>query len=157
MQADPFVDVSISLIPGAVTQAIVVYSMQRPCLFDAGAGGPERAVQRILQDEETGRGSRLYCRFCRHGITATNAAMSVNGGQVHVRTNPAGLTFEFGCFSRAPGCAATGPPTSEHTWFPGHAWQIAVCGGCGEHLGWRFRGEPGFFGLILNRLVSDPD
>lgn len=131
--------------------------MQSPCLFDAGAGGPERAVQRILQEEDTGRGAGLYCRYCRHRITAADAAMAVNGGQVHVRTNPAGIRYEFGCFSRAPGCVAAGTATSEHTWFPGYAWQIALCGGCGEHLGWRFRGDSGFFGLILNRLVSDPD
>jgi hypothetical protein len=124
--------------------------------FDTSSGVPERVVRGAEQDAREGAGRGLFCRLCRHGITRQEAGIAVNGRQVHVRTNPAGITFEFGCYSGAPGCAAVGSPTAEHTWFPGHSWQIAVCGGCGEHLGWRFRGEGGFFGLILSRLVSDP-
>ena len=31
-----------------------------------------------------------------------------------------------------------GEATLAHTWFPGHAWSIGVCAGCGTHLGWAF-------------------
>ena len=27
-----------------------------------------------------------------------------------------------------------GRPSQEHSWFPGYAWTIANCGGCGSHL-----------------------
>uniref|UniRef100_A0A7S3Z5K1 CULT domain-containing protein n=2 Tax=Lotharella globosa TaxID=91324 RepID=A0A7S3Z5K1_9EUKA len=29
-------------------------------------------------------------------------------------------------------------PTTEHTWFPGFAWQMASCAACDSHLGWGF-------------------
>lgn len=125
--------------------------------FDAASGDLERVVRRLRQKEQGDSGERLCCHLCRHGITDRESALAVNGRQVHVRTNPAGVTFEFGCYDQAPGCSAVGTPTTGHSWFPGYAWQLAVCGGCGEHLGWRFRGEGGFFGLILERLVSGMD
>lgn len=42
------------------------------------------------------------------------------------------------------------------TWFPGRAWRIALCRGCGVHLGWSFEKEamPPFFGLVKDRLVA---
>ena len=30
--------------------------------------------------------------------------------------------------------------------------ESVVCGGCGEHLGWRFSGAAPFYGLLLDRL-----
>jgi hypothetical protein len=49
-----------------------------------------------------------------------------------------------------------GEPSEYYPWFPGYAWQIAVCRGCRAHLGWLFRAEGDvFFGLILNRLARD--
>jgi hypothetical protein len=33
------------------------------------------------------------------------------------------------------GCLALqGPPTAEHSWFPGYAWTVACCAVCGTHL-----------------------
>lgn len=97
----------------------------------------------------------LFCKICGTLITYRSLAIAMNGGHVHVFSNPAGLTFEIGCFSRAPGCAITGAPTAEHTWFPGYAWSFALCGGCFNHLGWRYAaGSSGFFGLILAMLTE---
>jgi hypothetical protein len=74
--------------------------------------------------------------------------------QKHIFSNPHGLLFEIGCFSSAPGCLALGQKTSKFTWFPGYAWQIAVCGGCREHMGWLYAGQgTSFFGLRLDQLV----
>jgi hypothetical protein len=101
-----------------------------------------------------GRGARLLCRFCRTPVTDRNQAISIDGGHVHTRSNPAGITFCFGCFREAPGCAATGPATGRHSWFTGCRWQVAVCRACGEHLGWSFRGPAQFFGLILDRMTD---
>jgi hypothetical protein len=125
--------------------------------FDVTTRATDLKPDKADQKEDAGRGGDLRCRACRHGITSRQTAVPVNGRQIHVCTNPSGITFEFGCYSQAPGCAVTGQLTAEHTWFPGYTWQIAQCAGCGTHLGWRFRGDSGFFGLILSRLVSDPD
>ncbi|MEC7397534.1 MAG: hypothetical protein VX639_10340 [Pseudomonadota bacterium] len=40
----------------------------------------------------------------------------------------------------------------EFSWIDGHAWLIAFCEGCGIHLGWRFKGERVFFGLVKPKL-----
>ena len=80
---------------------------------------------------------------------------SVAGQVLHHRTNPAGVAFTFGCFSAAPGAEPVGEATGRHSWFPGYAWRLALCWGCGTHLGWQFEGaEPTFFGLILDRLTT---
>ncbi len=95
----------------------------------------------------------LRCRRCDHAITPASARVSRAGAHAHTRINPGGWVYQLGCFAEAPGCVATGPATTEATWFQGHAWRVALCGACGEHLGWRFEG-PGdsFWGLILERL-----
>ena len=50
-----------------------------------------------------------------------------------------------------------GEPTTEHSWFPPFAWQMANCGGCREHLGWRFRSTASeiFYALIEDRLIEE--
>ncbi len=92
-------------------------------------------------------------------ITALFWRLAVAGSHQHVFANPHGHVFEIGCFTAAPGCAAVGLPTSDFSWFPGMIWQVAVCGACGRHLGWRYvQGDGGvFFGLILDRLRQTPE
>jgi len=99
---------------------------------------------------------RLYCAHCGRPITDQNQRIPVQGGHEHTFTNPHGLVFRIGCFAAAPGCAQTGMLTEEWTWFRGYLWQVALCRGCGNHLGWRYRdyGGEGFYGLILPRLKS---
>lgn len=51
---------------------------------------------------------------------------------------------------------------SSHSWFPGFAWNMAICAVCSEHLGWGFSPWPAnppeaplvasFVGLILTKL-----
>ena len=100
---------------------------------------------------------RLRCVRCRAPITTVSERIDVNGRHIHVYDNPADITFEIGCFRKASGCIAAGRPTTEFTWFAGFAWQIALCRTCGGHLGWSFSsaGKPGFYGLIIDRLVED--
>ena len=110
-----------------------------------------------------GRGRWLCCAHCRARVTPDAARTTVRGDHEHVRTNPHALTFHIGCFSEAPGCRPVGPSSTFWTWFAGYSWQAAACGGCLEHLGWRFRAEgpdeapPVFFGLILDLLVGEED
>ena len=97
----------------------------------------------------------MYCHNCTQLVCFKNEAAGIHGRHEHVCTNPAGVAYRIACYSNAPGCNAIGAPQSEYTWFTGYEWQIAVCVGCGEHLGWMFAGADVFFGLIRERLVED--
>ena len=98
----------------------------------------------------------LLCALCRHPVTHPRERIVRAGAHEHGRINPAGFSFHLACFAAAPGATAMGPATLEHTWFAGYGWRIALCGGCGEQLGWRFEASDGdhFFGLIVVRLVA---
>jgi hypothetical protein len=99
---------------------------------------------------------RLICRACRSPITANEHRIEIEGSHVHLRTNPAGVDFELGCFDEAFGTVTVGPATTEHAWFGGHTWRYCACMYCGEHLGWLFEGEASrFYGLILDRLDEE--
>ena len=95
----------------------------------------------------------LVCAACGRGITWEDQRRDVSGRHEHTRVNPVGIEYHFGCFSDAEGCAVSGERTDEHTWFPGCAWQLAHCRGCGVHLGWFFSGADRFYGLVLDRLA----
>lgn len=119
--------------------------------FNQG-GSAKTAGEQEKREKQNGH---ILCGICLEPVTARRHRISVNGGHQHTFTNPAGVVFEIGCFSDAPGCRTTGIPTKEFTWFPGHGWIYALCAGCGSHLGWYFTsgGGSGFFGLILERLA----
>jgi len=96
----------------------------------------------------------VRCRMCGHLITHGIEAFSINGSHEHVFANPHGLVFETVCYKRAMGCVVTGVPSKEFTWFSGYEWQIALCGGCFSHLGWRFiSSTSSFFCLISHHLI----
>jgi len=102
----------------------------------------------------------ICCRQCGLKITEPAREISVNGSHCHNVANPEGFVYEIGCFHDAEGCAYTGIPTDEFTWFKGFRWQIAICRQCMTHLGWLFiRSSPGSFtgntfnGLILKKLM----
>ena len=116
---------------------------------------PVRAPRR--REAGAGPARHLYCARCRRAITATDERINVNGQHEHACVNPYGLRFHIGCFRAAPGCAAVGGATAEHTWFPGYAWRVAVCAGCNAHLGWTYQAAgDGFYGLIMARLTAAP-
>ncbi len=125
--------------------------------FDALA---EREIESLIEDEveKTEDRSPLICASCGERITSIRERLEMNGTHAHTFTNPHGFTFDIGCFRNAPGCKPFGEATEEWTWFQGYAWRVAVCGGCGAHLGWGYEPAPtdpdarGFFGLILDRL-----
>jgi hypothetical protein len=114
----------------------------------------ERRLSREA-DDALQRERRLFCARCHHAVTHQDQRIAVSGGQEHDFTNPHGFSFRIGCFREASGCVATGERTTEHTWFPGYAWQVAQCERCGIHLGWLFASSAdGFYGLIIERLTS---
>jgi hypothetical protein len=106
------------------------------------------------QDVEK-RKSALCCAQCQHRITEHSAGLELAGGHIHVFTNPGGFVYEIALYEYAD-CVMAGPATTDYTWFPGHAWQMAMCASCHAHLGWRYRkaGSVAFYGLIRERLVE---
>ncbi len=121
----------------------------------------QRDVKSLLEDdvEKTEDRSPLICASCGERITSVKERLEMNGTHAHTFTNPHGFSFDIGCFRSAPGCTPQGQATEAWTWFRGYAWRVAVCGGCGAHLGWGYEPVPadpdsrGFFGLILDRLA----
>jgi hypothetical protein len=120
--------------------------------FERHAGALAPVPDRADAAEKDGQ--KLVCYRCRNPITDVTQHRQVQGSHVHRCTNPAGITYQFACFHTAPGCSASGMPTSEHSWFPGYLWRVAVCRKCGEHLGWAFSGAGAFFGLITDRVIE---
>jgi hypothetical protein len=95
----------------------------------------------------------LRCVECGYRITRQSDRIAINEKHQHVFANPHGYIYQIGCFAQAPGCVIIGEATSFFSWFPGYAWQIALCGQCLTLLGWAFRSqESQFFGLILDKL-----
>lgn len=122
----------------------------------SGEGSDGVTVTALVQrkQQQRVRGTQLCCAACRHLIADTDQRITCNGSHRHRFENPHGLSFEIGCFAAAPGCRCRGPLTETFSWFQGYAWQIATCGECDVHLGWRYALESReFFGLILARLV----
>jgi hypothetical protein len=101
-----------------------------------------------------GEDRRLVCGRCRHPICHHEDQIAVEGSLAHTRANALGVVYHFGCFARADGSRVEGIPTLQDTWFAGCAWQYALCGDCGTHLGWYFSGAGSFFGLVLERLTD---
>jgi hypothetical protein len=97
----------------------------------------------------------IICRECGNPVTSPDCVISVNSHHKHTFINPAGITYQIGCFSSAEGCVVYGEPVLEHTWFAGFAWNYCICSNCRIHLGWHFQnnGEH-FFGLILDLLAD---
>jgi hypothetical protein len=103
------------------------------------------------------RGRALRCRACSRVVTWDGARVEVGGAHAHTFCNPHGHVFGIGCFAVAPGCTQVGPATDFFSWFPGYAWRMSVCAGCGTHLGWSYGERPDFWGLVLAQLIEGDD
>lgn len=97
----------------------------------------------------------ILCRNCGNSVTSADLMITIRGQHSHTFTNPAGIVYTIGCFSKADGCMVHGMPTTEFSWFEGFGWSIALCGACLIHLGWFYQsGSEAFFGMILDRLIE---
>jgi hypothetical protein len=112
----------------------------------APEGGP------TLRTEEVVR-----CASCGHVLAHERHGIAPGGRHAHTFVNPSGMEFTIRCFREADGCAGWGETSSFWSWFPGHAWRVALCGACSAHVGWSFTPPSGdarvFFGLIVDRLA----
>ena len=130
-------------------------SLSGALLFRGAKDNPDRDNLSIEKDESEKEQQRgLLCRACHLLITTSRESLEKDGKHLHTFFNPAGIVYEIACFRRAPGCLASGAPSSEFAWFGGYSWQIVYCRGCQQHLGWKFSGEDRFFGLVVNRLIA---
>ncbi len=97
----------------------------------------------------------LYCTACHAPITRQADRISINEQHEHVFANPHGYIYHIGCFAQAPGCVRAGEAAEFFSWFPGYAWQIALCRRCLAFLGWTFHSSHSqFWGLILEKLIA---
>jgi len=128
-----------------------INSLLNPSGSDPVSGTTIKAEKKFMPQP----GHVIVCRACGSLVTTPDAVITVKNHHRHTFINPAGITFQIGCFSSAEGCIVHGVPVTEHTWFPGFAWNYATCSNCGAHLGWFFqRNDKGFFGLILDLLAD---
>ena len=100
----------------------------------------------------------LHCRGCGTRIAHLQDVLEGFGGSPYpVFRNPSGQRFTLILLRQAERLVDQSPAIREDTWFPGYAWVIQSCAGCGGHLGWRYEGPglepPRFWGLIRDRLV----
>ena len=98
----------------------------------------------------------IICKVCKNIITSPKNIIEVDGSHRHTFSNPEGIVYNIGCFSKIKGYSIIGDPILEHTWFPGFSWQIVICASCFSHIGWRFQsGSSNFFGLVTNNLMEN--
>jgi hypothetical protein len=121
---------------------------------DHGGETPDVPSENPAEQDRVLSERAICCAACGATVTSPRHRISVQGSHEHRFMNPGGFLFHFGCFAEAIGCKILGPDSNEYAWFPGFAWRFALCGSCGQHLGWHFRsdGKDGFFGLVLDRL-----
>jgi hypothetical protein len=126
-------------------------------LRDAFEQKRQHVVEVVDEDEESPeKHPILVCRACGHTITSEDQRINVAGAHLHTFFNPAGIVFELGCFSTAPGCCVLGEASAEFSWFAGYLWSVVLCGRCGTHLGWQFQSaERTFYGLIYKKIRSE--
>jgi hypothetical protein len=97
----------------------------------------------------------VRCAACGARLAPERARLEVNGAHEHAFMNPSGLRFVVACFAVAPGCVPEGERSTVWTWFPGWAWQIALCKACGVHVGWSFHAAEAspFHALTRDRIA----
>lgn len=118
--------------------------------FDSGL--PSRRTARAVS---AGGEAWLCCRACGLALVRPDWLVPIRGDHEHTVLNPVGLVFRIWCFSQAVGLRVSDPASTAFTWFPGYAWRVAHCQGCGGHLGWCYDGSatpPRFHALIGDRL-----
>jgi hypothetical protein len=91
----------------------------------------------------------IRCRRCGAALAPRSARMELSPNTF---VSPEGLVFELVGVRVAPGCTPVGTPTRHWTWFPGCAWQVALCRACGTQVGWAYTGASTFAGLIRDRV-----
>lgn len=133
------------------------------CLKDDGTENRGAPTERHDDDTQTERRRSIRCRRCDHEISDAAAVFSFDSDRAsRVFANPHGILHEILTLRYARDLVVTSPPTTEFTWYPGYAWEIAHCGQCLAHVGWSFSAvddqQPAtFWGLRRNAIIEDED
>ena len=123
-------------------------------LFDSRTLGDIDNELSVDSKLEKSSSRQLCCAVCRFPITHYTQATKIEQKHIHLKRNPSGNLFRFGCYRNASGCGHFGEFTHEYTWFNGYKWCNALCLSCNTQLGWCFTGEQTFYGLIVEQLVD---
>lgn len=121
-------------------------------MLDAPGSSRKPGSESTTRDEEDPERA-VHCRLCAAEVARLGDRRRLGPSAVHTFVNPQGQVFELVCFSAAAGATAVGPASLEFTWFPDHAWRLALCRSCGVQLGWHFDGPAQFWGLDRKRIV----
>lgn len=120
------------------------------CLVCASCRFPQCTVSELIEERCESRKEQVYAyelEVLGRDITLYSA------------TNPSAHRFDVArVLPSALGAGPIGRRQSEHSWFPGFAWQMAHCLMCASHLGWSFSkdGAPiAFHGLIVTKLREE--
>ncbi len=124
----------------------------------AGQGDPlgDHAIE-----EDAPRVRWWRCAACAGAIAEEGSRIALPGGAaVQVHANPHGLFFAVLAFATAHNLSLIGAPSLDFTWYPGYAWQIALCLACHQHLGWFFTPtdslsqQASFYALRQDRVAA---
>lgn len=105
------------------------------------------------------------CKRCKKQIACYSDIFAMAKGNVNANyCNPAGYIHETLTVYKTLDDAAKiiDRPSTDFSWFPGYAWQIAICKVCSSHIGWKFIAltknlrPKTFFGLSCKSLVVSP-
>lgn len=105
------------------------------------------------------------CKRCRNQIASYADIFAMAKGNVNANyCNPAGYIHETLTVKKTSENAArlVDRPSTDFSWFPEYAWQIAQCKVCSSHIGWKFiavtknLAPKSFFGLSCKSLVVAP-
>ncbi|KAL4426161.1 hypothetical protein ABPG77_007443 [Micractinium sp. CCAP 211/92] len=108
-----------------------------------------RAECKLLQALGT-----LCCRACGASLARSADAVQMSEEGISAcYVNSHSFVHDIVTLSTVSGgVRLEGGPETQHSWFPGYAWQCAYCA-CGQHLGWKFTAArpglapPSFWGL----------
>lgn len=104
------------------------------------------------------------CKRCRSSIAIYDDIFAMAKGNVNANyCNPAGYIHETLTVHKIleNSLQMVDRASTEFSWFPGYAWQIAICSKCQSHIGWKFIAvvknlkPKTFFGLSNKSLVVD--
>lgn len=105
------------------------------------------------------------CKRCKTRIASYSDIFAMAKGNVNANyCNPAGYIHETLTVNKTveKSVSMVDRPSTDFSWFPGYAWQIAVCSKCSSHIGWKFVAvtknlkPKAFFGLSCKSLVVSP-
>ena len=107
-----------------------------------------------LKESNLPKEGYVFCLACSHVLAHPQDRLKVAGSHEHIFSNPHGFMHHFACYQEALGCAIEGPSVAADSWFPGYLWRLAMCAGCGQHIGWLFERNDHFYGILLDKVQT---